>query len=107
MDLVHMELSAAERKDQMPTAEPPTGPRYPYGLRVSLEDEALTKLGLPALPGTEQTLMLHAKVTVVAVSSTEDERGKSRRLELQITDLALAPETPTPALETRLYGGGA
>lgn len=68
-------------------------PKYPYGLCISLDDDSLAKLGLEGEcePGDGVQLIAMAKVT--NASATEKADGSTcRRVELQITHLALGPE---------------
>lgn len=67
-------------------------PDYPYGLRISLDEESLKKLGITDLPEVGQAMTLQARVEVVSVSQYEHTEGKSRDMSLQITDMAL--DTP-------------
>lgn len=64
-------------------------PEYPYGLRISLDEESLKKLGIGEMPEVGTTMALQAKVEVVAVSQYEHKDDVSRTLVLQITDMAL------------------
>lgn len=107
MALVSLKLSDAEKK----AARGPEvsvsgsgGPDYNWGLRISLQDEDLKKLGLGgSLPSAGGILVMGAKCKVVGSSSSEYD-GKARQtLELQITDMELAPE-PSTDLAARIYG---
>ncbi|KOE25749.1 capsid staple protein [Burkholderia multivorans] len=100
MNLVSMKLTPAEAKSESGIAQtaPDAGdqPAYPYGLSICLDDEALAKLGLSSLPdvGTPMTLM--ARVEVCSKSQYQNQQGTDTSLSLQITDMALAPETQSP-----------
>lgn len=67
-------------------------PEYPYGLRLSLDTDSLSKLGITELPDVGAVLMLAARVEVVSVSQYEHADGKSKDLGLQITDMELKLE---------------
>lgn len=103
MELKSMKLSAVEVKEMMePTAM--EEPRYPWGLRITLDNEALQKLDLLAMPAVGESLMLHARVHVCRVSKSEVEGEEKRRdLELQITDLALEADHEESNHAQRLY----
>lgn len=70
-------------------------PEYPYGLRLGLDTDALTKLGIAELPEVGTVLKLVARVEVVSVSQYEHADGKSKDLGLQITDMELEREGET------------
>ena len=63
--------------------------QYPYGLRFSLQNEEIKKLGLDiGKLKIEQTGMISAKVEIIEISSNESAGGNDqRRIELQITEL--------------------
>lgn len=102
-DLINMEKPRAKEKDASP--EPGDAPRYPYGLQLHLDDEALEKLGLKALPRVQDKLRLVAQVSVVSVNEYEstDSDGVTRSVDLQITDMALDAEPESKSLADRLY----
>ena len=108
MELTSMKMSASEQKEytQPTMATGPEAPLYPWGLCVTLDDDALGKLGLPALPAVGQTMMLHARVEVVRVSVSENQDEKQRDMELQITAMALEADAGEKKMdaETALYG---
>lgn len=71
---------------------PDRGSDYPYGLRLSLNDDVLDKLGIEKLPELGSEIMLTAKVKVVSReerADQSDETGKYQCMDLQITDMAL------------------
>lgn len=68
-------------------------PEFPWGLRVDLDNESLDKLGIKDLPKVGEKMTLVAKVEVIRVSESDSVSGEPRRdMELQITDMELAPE---------------
>lgn len=100
---VSMELTKAERAEAMPTPAPPDGPRYSWGLAITLDNDALEKLEIEKLPAVGGELVLVAKVKVTRVESREYDTGKSQELGLQITHLAL--DTTKRATADVLFGG--
>jgi len=65
-------------------------PKFPFGLRIHLEEETIEKLGMKDLPEVGGEMMLNAKVTVDSVSSHEtEEDGETRSISLQITEMEL------------------
>ncbi len=69
----------------------PSSPRedYPYGTRLELDHETLTKLGHTSMPQVGDTFHLHAKAKVTSASehSSEGEDGPRRSVSLQITHM--------------------
>jgi len=103
MAMKSMKLSKAEKKETV-EAKPYTGPEYPYGLSISLDKEALDKLGISELPEVGTKLTLEAKVDVTGVSESSSDSGKDyRTLTLQITDMELG-EAPGEDIGKKLYG---
>lgn len=63
---------------------------YPYGLRISLRNEELEKLGITALPAVGSEMTLHASVRVTSTSQNEYQDEKPRmHVELQIEKMAI------------------
>lgn len=73
-----------------------SGPKYPYGLCVSLDDDSLKKLGLDGeLPAVGEIIHFEAIARVTSASenereTTEGATEKCCRVELQITDMGVA-----------------
>lgn len=82
-------------------------PDYPWGTRLTIENDQLDALGLTGeLPAVGTTMDMVAIVSVISTRSESVEGGKmERRLELQVTDMAVQP--PGPSLAERMYGAGA
>jgi hypothetical protein len=81
---------------------------YPWGLRITLNDETLKKLGI-ALPKVGSEMMLAGKVKVLSTSMREDGEDSYSSVEMQITDIGLMDGTAEPqktAADT-LYGSDA
>ncbi len=102
MELVNLKLSPAEAKE-ITTPDPSDGPKYPYGLRISLDDDTLKKLGLTELPAIDTKLVLTARAEVCSTSDYDSQSGSHRSLDLQITELALEPEPAAGAATDRLF----
>lgn len=79
-------------------------PDYPWGTRLTLEGEQLEALGLAnAMPALGTRMDMIAVVEVVGSHSESVDGGNpQRRLELQITEMAVQP--PGPSLHERMYG---
>ncbi|NIL23531.1 hypothetical protein HB991_13560 [Yersinia mollaretii] len=78
---------------------------YPWGLRITLNNETLKKLGI-ALPKVGDVLELVGKVKVLSTSTREDGEETTSNADLQITDIGLLAgnvEAAKSAADT-LYG---
>ncbi len=104
-NLVNMKQAPTSEKPT--TAVTPERPAYPWGLSLTLEEDALEKLGLTDLPkvGAARRLVARVEVTSVSAREAQGEDGPHRSVGLQITDMALGPEETTdrPATEDVLY----
>lgn len=80
--------------------------KYPYGLRISLDSEALKKLGLDKIPAVGVQLCIEANVKVIGVRSEEEQDGTTENnMELQITDMMFCdPEEEKKDPAETLYG---
>ncbi len=74
---------------------------YDYGLRISLGDEELEKLGIKKLEVGKKVLIT-AGAEVIEFSENESEGGKRRRVELQIQKMDIT-QGSTNAISA-LYG---
>jgi hypothetical protein len=78
-----------ERPDSALVA-PEMTEEYPYGLRISLRTEELTKLGITTLPAVGVEMKLVASVRVVSTGQNEYQDGDvNRHVELQIEQMEL------------------
>lgn len=93
--MVSLKMTAKEAKgefgNQVASSPSPDLPKYPYGTRLTLETEALDKLGCePSDFKVGQTLTITAKVEVIGTSTRERQGGKDRNeVDLQFTDISL------------------
>lgn len=90
--MVNLQLTPEEAKDNgiAVATKAGDGPRYPYGLCLYLDNATLKKLGIEGLPEVGSVLNVAAKATVVSVGMNQQQDGdKEKRVELQITDMAL------------------
>lgn len=104
----------------MPASGKISGPKYPYGLCLSLDDDTLKKLGLDGeLPEVGEVIHFMAMARVTSASENERETTdgateKCCRVELQITDMGVASADPADdeaeeaaARRKRFYGDAA
>ncbi|WP_238919391.1 capsid staple protein [Achromobacter xylosoxidans] len=105
MNLTDMQLTPEEAKEVAGCCSSDgeaEGPKYPWGLSISLDDTTLEKLGISALPQVGQRMQLAAVVEVCSTSQHENQEGMDKCVSLQIIKLGLEGERPNPA--TVLYG---
>lgn len=88
--LISMELSPAEAKEE--TSPAYEAPKYPWGLCIDLNEDALKKLGIDKLPDVGSTMSIVAKAEVQSASESQYQGDEAKRmsLSLQITDMAVA-----------------
>lgn len=89
--MVSMEL---DDEDKMDTAIMVSGkevqPDYPYGLRISLTEDELSKLKLDAKDaGVGDYLNLKIRACVKSISSHKADDGECCRVELQIEEMGM------------------
>lgn len=90
MKLIDMKRTVKSEKSTMLAEE--TRDEYPWGLRLSLDDETLTKLGMTELPAIDAEFKLVALACVVSVSQSERVDGEPHRsVELQLEQMLLVP----------------
>jgi hypothetical protein len=83
--MIDMRMSKKDMKDDtMPaTVGPPEGPRYPYDLKICVEDDNIKALSLDDMNvGDKVTLVCDCEI--VEMSKRDDEYGKKRTCRLQI-----------------------
>ena len=101
--LVDLALSDEDMTDYaMPVAvKEDAGPRYPYGLRICLENAQLEKLGLDSDCDVGDVIDLRAFAVVTSVSMNKREDGtECARVELQVQKLAVENEMTEDMAET-------
>jgi hypothetical protein len=78
---------------------------YPWGLLISLNDEAIKRLAL-SMPKVGDELMLTAKVKVMSTSTHESGDETHNDVSMQITDMAFGPSTlpKTRSAASVMYG---
>lgn len=92
--MVDMKMSKEEAKEQSsPSVN--EGPRYPWGLQISLDDDACTKLGIGDDVNVGDEVTFSAKATVTSKSGYQTMVGDAETtVGLQITDMEVgAAET--------------
>ena len=89
MALVNMKMSKEEAKEQIaPSTADKDTPRYPYGLALNLNDDALEKLGIGDELSVGDVVTITAKAKVTSKSGYETLVGDAENsIGLQITDM--------------------
>ena len=87
-----MSLTDDEKLDTVMPIRMADKPEYPCGLRISLSENELTKLGLEGDCEIGDTIDLRALAKVTSVSANETETGRFCRVELQIEQMAVEIE---------------
>lgn len=84
-----MRSSSEERKEMI--CSPSQGPKYPYGLKITLNAETLDKLGIKDAPKVDSMIKFMAEAKVVSVSSEEEGYGEESdyNICLQIVEMEL------------------
>lgn len=109
-EMIDLAITPQERKDQELEykSEVDVGPKYPWGLRLHLEHETMTKLGdkLPAV-GSEMDMLMRVRVTSNEVREFQV-KGKTEMRhsgQLQVIGIQL-PEAKkdTKALAESMFG---
>lgn len=90
MKLIDMKNTVQTKDSSL--VSPMSQDEYPWGLRLSLDNETLTKLGMTELPAIDSEFKLVALCCVVSVSQSERADGEPQRdVGLQIEQLMLMP----------------
>jgi hypothetical protein len=99
MGLVNMKMSKEEAKEQS-SPSIADAPRYPYGLEICLDDEAIEKLGIGDGLNVGDEVMITAKAQVTRKSGYQTMIGEAENsIGLQITDMDVSGES-TKATKT-------
>lgn len=98
----------AKAKSESMVIGSPDSERYPYGLRLELNNDSLEKLGIKDMPAVGAVLMFEAKAKVVGSRQSATEGSENRSVELQITHIDLEDgETDEEVKEGELTRGQA
>lgn len=89
--LVDLELDDEDKMDAMMPIAMSSKPDYPYGLRISICEKELKKLGL-SVPENGDMIDMRCFGTVTSVSTNSSSDGDSCRVEIQIEKIAVENE---------------
>jgi len=91
MSLVDMKLPKRSKDKGCEVAcESPDEPRYPYGLEISLDNDAIKQLGIE-LPEAGEQFIVVGVGPVTRVSQTDNKRGKDRSFSIQLQKIEVGP----------------
>lgn len=104
MKLVNMKQDRDDSAKEMAIASSGPSDQYPWGLRVTLTQDELDKLGIKTLPAVGSKLKLVAEVEVVSreESQSQSQGGdeqKRKSLGLVMCKLGIGKRTPESAEE--------
>lgn len=102
MPLINMQKQP--EREEMPGQLELDEPMYPECLVFKLESDQLERLRMTTLPEIGTEMMVHAKVFVKAISSSDTFEGKDMSVELQITDIELSGVDRSQYIASMLYG---
>jgi hypothetical protein len=94
MKTVVMRRSDREKKDAAEHFGVPVTPEpedYPYGLRITLDDGSLKKLGIKQIPKPGDKFRLEAVAHVLESAQRTTEKDSDRRVELILHELGAEP----------------
>ncbi len=90
MAMQDLKISKKEAKESNKLSTPyEDQERYPYGLRLYMNNYSVEKQGITKLTAVETILMFEAKAKVVGSRQSATESSDNRSIELQITHLDL------------------
>lgn len=88
-DLKISKKEAKEKNKSMMIGSSDSEERYPYGLRLTLDNDSLDKLGIKNLPAVGTVLMFEAKAKVVSTRQSATTGSDDRSVDLQVTAIDL------------------
>ncbi len=108
-DLKISKKEAKEKSEAMQVIGSSDQERYPYGLRLDLNNDTLDKLGMTKLPSVGTVLTFEVKSKVIGSRQSATEGSENRSIELQIThiDMETAKEEKAEGELTRSDRGAA
>ena len=90
-----MKRSDAEKKaaaEDYAMPQPVAGGDYPYGLRLSLDDASLKKLGIDGLPKPGDKFRVEGEAHVLSSEQRDTDQNSDRRVELVLHELGAEPK---------------
>ena len=90
-NLVSMRRTKADKKRNRAEIASGDQESFPYGLRLNLDDESLTKLGIKDLPKVGEAWIIVGVGKVASVSKSDNERRTNRDVSIQLEKLEVGP----------------
>ena len=85
--MVNMQMKVEDKPKETMDSSEMEQPKYPYGLQITLDDDAIETLGMTNMSIVGSTMMLNAKVKVTSCHVNEvlkdNDSTPERRIELQ------------------------
>lgn len=88
--LTDMKLPKRKKSHEVACSDSSSEPRYPYGLEISLDNDAIKQLGIELPEAGEQFIVLGVG-PVTRVSQTDNKRGKDRSFSIQLQKIEVGP----------------
>lgn len=102
--MIDLKLKNSKDKKATMLAEEVT-PEYPWGLRVTLENEQIEALGVTVLPQVDSVMTFSASARVTSQSITSNQNGDERTVTLQIEKMEISKrENQRQLPEVTMYG---
>lgn len=88
--LVNMRLSKKQSKAEVAISSE-KGPRFPYGLQISLDDDSLEKLGFDELPAVGAEMIVVGVGKVTRAGENRSQSGVNRDVSIQLERIEIEP----------------
>ncbi len=100
-----MAISAEEKKEMVAQSVVSSTPKYPYGLKLHIDEETYEKLGIQGTPAVGQKIMILAQAEIcdVHMNKYEGDVGELS-MSVQITDMDVKPVEKEISTAEKLYG---
>ena len=97
MSLTSMKLS--KRKAKREIAIDDSGPRFPHGLTLHLNEDVLEKLGIDSLPEIGSEMIVVGVGVVESASQHKRQGSDDRSVNIQLTDIDVGPKEADESVE--------
>lgn len=102
MKMCSMEKSQESMKECAPSSI--DSDKYPYGIRLHLDDEYVKKLGIKELPKVGEKMVIHAVAYVCdAAEHMVEGKGTRKSIGLQICEMGVEPHSEKKSASEAMY----